>query len=150
VTALTVDGSASDLRDVGIYFWPRQALDILENAIRNSGTAGVTPGPLFGSPDWLDPNHPRRVQWNGNFADGKRCHTNKVPCHTDLEKKFADFLDRARNVVCFFKNERFGFSVTYYESNRPRQYYPDFIIVTEGADGRRTTWLAETKGEIRP
>src|SRR5262249_21979182 len=57
VTALTVDGSASDLRDVGIYFWPRQALDILENAIRNSGTAGVTPVPILGSPDWLDSNH---------------------------------------------------------------------------------------------
>ena len=41
-------------------------------------------------------------------------------------------------------------SVTYYESNRPRQYYPDFIVVTRDADGKRLCWLAETKGEIRP
>ena len=50
-----------------------------------------------------------------------------MPCHTDLEKRFADFLDSAKDVVRYFKNERLGFSVTYYESNRPRQYYPDFI-----------------------
>jgi hypothetical protein len=73
-----------------------------------------------------------------------------VPCHTNLEKQFADFLDRASDVVRYFKNERFGFSVTYYESNRPRQYYPDFIVSTRDADGRDVTWLAETKGEIRP
>jgi len=39
--------------------------------------------------------------------------------------------------------------VTYYESNRPRQYYPDFIIVAREVDGREVMWLAETKGEIR-
>ena len=83
-------------------------------------------------------------------ADGRRCHTNKVPCHTDLEKRFADFLDVAKDVVRYFKNERLGFSVTYYESNRPRQYYPDFIITTRDGDGHNVMWLAETKGEIRP
>ena len=72
-----------------------------------------------------------------------------MPCHTDLEKQFADFLDRATDVVRYFKNERFGFSVTYYESNRPRQYYPDFIVAAREADGREVMWLAETKGEIR-
>src|SRR5207344_2737513 len=41
-------------------------------------------------------------------------------------------------------------SVTYYESNRPRQYYPDFIIAARDKDGREVMWLAETKGEIRP
>ena len=40
--------------------------------------------------------------------------------------------------------------MTYYESNRPRQYYPDFIVVTREPDGHEVTWLAETKGEIRP
>jgi hypothetical protein len=73
-----------------------------------------------------------------------------VPCHTDLEKQLSDFLDRADDVLRFFKNERFGFSVTYYENNRPRQYYPDFIIMTQQVDGRPVMWLAESKGEIRP
>jgi type III restriction enzyme len=150
VAPMTVGGRSSDPRDVGIYFWRRQALDILENAIRSAGVAGVTPVPILRNPDWLDTSLLRRFQWAGILGEGKRCHTNKVPCHTDLEKRFSDFLDRADDVARFFKNERFGFSVTYYESNRPRQYYPDFIVVTEQLDGRTTTWLAETKGEMRP
>lgn len=84
------------------------------------------------------------------MAEGKRCHTNKVPCHSPLEKEFADFLDAANDVVRYFKNERLGFSVTYYEGNRPRQYYPDFIVVGRDKHGREVMWLAETKGEIRP
>ncbi len=49
-----------------------------------------------------------------------------------------------------FKNERLGFAVTYYESNRPRQYFPDFIVAAKDADGREAMWLAVTMGEIRP
>jgi hypothetical protein len=58
-------------------------------------------------------------------------------------------LDRAGDVIRYLKNERFGFSVTYYEGNRPRQYFPDFIITTCDKRGREVTWVAETKGEIR-
>jgi SOS-response transcriptional repressor LexA len=149
VRALEVDGQKSDPRDIGIYYWRRQALDVLENAVRGVGVGGVEPVPILGSPQWLDSATLRRFQWTGVLADGKRSHTNKVPCHTDLEKKFAEFLDRASDVVRYFKNERFGFSVTYYEDNRPRQYYPDFIIVVREASGREIYWLGETKGEIR-
>jgi len=150
VRALEVDGRKSDLRDVGIYFWRRQALDVLENAVRGSGASGVQPVPILGDPEWLDSSMLRRFQWTGILAEGKRCHTNKVPCHTDLERQFADFLDRAKDVVRYFKNERFGFSLTYYEANRPRQYYPDFIVFSLDRDGREVVWIAETKGEIRP
>jgi type III restriction enzyme len=143
-------GVRSDPRDVGIYFWRRQALDALDTAIRGAGAAGVEAVPILGSPEWLDTANLRRFQWTGIVADGKRCHTTKVPCHTDLEKRFADFLDGAKDVVRYFKNERLGFSVTYYESNRPRQYYPDFIVVARDKDGREVFWLAEPKGEIRP
>jgi SOS-response transcriptional repressor LexA len=123
---------------------------VLENAIRGSSLPGVEAVPILGSPEWLDTANLRRFQWTGIVADGKRCHTNKVPCHTDLEKRFADFLDGTKDVVRYFKNERLGFSVTYYESNRPRQYYPDFIIAARDAEGREVMWLAETKGEERP
>jgi type III restriction enzyme len=150
VVPLEVSGASSDVRDVGIYYWRRQALDALDTAIRGAGSAGVEALPILGSPEWLDTTHLRRFQWTGLVADGKRCHTNKVPCHTDLEKRFADFLDGVQDVVRYFKNERLGFSVTYYESNRPRQYYPDFIVVARDKDGREVMWLAETKGEIRP
>ena len=150
VLPMEADGVWSDLRDVGIYYWRRQALDALDTAIRGAGAAGVQAVPILGSPEWLDSAQLRRFQWTGIVAEGKRCHTNKVPCHTDLEKRFADFLDGSKDVVRYFKNERLGFSVTYYESNRPRQYYPDFIVVTRDKDGGEVTWLAETKGEIRP
>ncbi len=150
VTPLEAGGLKSDVRDVGIYYWRRQALDALDTAIRGAGTVDVEAVPILGSPEWLDSANLRRFQWTGVVAEGKRCHTNKVPCHTDLEKRFADFLDGATDVVRYFKNERFGFSVTYYESNRPRQYYPDFIIAARDKDGREGMWLAETKGEVRP
>lgn len=150
VVTLKAGGVESDPRDVGIYYWRRQALDALDTAIRGAGSARVEAVPILGSPEWLDTANLRRFQWTGIVADGKRCHTNKVPCHTDLERIFADFLDRAKDVVRFFKNERLGFSVTYYESNRPRQYFPDFIVAARDADGRDVLWLAETKGEIRP
>jgi type III restriction enzyme len=150
IVALEADGLKSDVRDVGIYYWRRQALDALDTAIRGAGAAGVAAVPILGSPEWFDSASLRRFQWTGIVADGKHCHTNKVPCHTDLEKRFADFLDAAKDVVRYFKNERLGFSVTYYESNRPRQYYPDFIIAARDVDGREVMWLGETKGEERP
>ena len=150
VVTMESGGVQSDRRDVGIYYWRRQALDALDTAIRSVGSAGVEAVPILGNPEWLDTANVRRFQWTGIVANGKRCHTNKVPCHTNLEKHFADFLDRGKDVVRYFKNERLGFSVTYYESNRPRQYFPDFIIAARDADGREVMWLAETKGEIRP
>jgi type III restriction enzyme len=149
VVPLEVGGAKSDPRDVGIYYWRRQALNALDTGIRGAGAAGVEAVPILGSPEWLDSTNLRRFQWTGIVAEGKRSHTNKVPCHTDLEKHFADFLDAANDVVRYFKNERLGFSVTYYENNRPRQFYPDFIIVGRDRDGREVMWLAETKGEIR-
>ena len=41
-----------------------------------------------------------------------------------------------------------GFPVQ--KRKRPRQYYPDFIVVARDGEGREAFWLAETKGEIRP
>jgi hypothetical protein len=57
-----------------------------------------------------------------------------VPCHTDLEREFAIFLDKAPDVLRYVKNERFGFSITYYENSQPRQYFPDFIVAGEMGD----------------
>ena len=98
-----------DKRDVGIYNWRQQALNTLENAVRNSAGSGTTPVPILGTPEWLDSLSMRRFQWTGIVADGKKSHTNKIACHTDLEKEFADFLDCAKDVIRYLKNERFGF-----------------------------------------
>jgi hypothetical protein len=138
-----------DQRDIGIYNWRLQARDLLENAIRGASSSGTEPVPILATPEWLDSSFLKRFQWTGILAEGKKAHTSKIPCHTDLEKTFADFLDTAKDVIRYLKNERFGFSVTYYEQNRPRQFYPDFIVAVRDKDGKETMWVAETKGEMR-
>lgn len=142
--------AGADPRDVGVYFWRRQVVDVLENAIHGAGAGRTTAVPMLGKPEWLDSAGLRRFRWTGVVAAGRKCHTNKAPCHSDLEKKFANFLDRSKDVVRWFKNERLGFSVTYYEGNRPRQYHPDFLVTAHEDDGREVMWVVETKGEIRP
>jgi type III restriction enzyme len=140
---------SSERADIGMYYWSRRALDILETAVRGA-PSGTTTVPIPGEPEQLESGRVRPFRWTGIVAKGRKCHLSAVPCHTDLESDFADFLDRAPDVVRYFKNERLGFSITYYENNRPRQYYPDFIVLVRGDDGQDTWWLAETKGEIRP
>lgn len=136
--------------DIGRWYWRKHAKDVLENAVRGAGSASVRPVPVPGRPAILDTNNWRRFSWPGLLAEGKKTHTNKVPCSSPLEMAFADFLDGAQDVLCYLKNERFGFSVTYFESGRPRQYYPDFVVVVRDATGVETTWVAETKGEVHP
>ena len=106
--------------------------------------------PILGSPEWLDTAHLRRFQWTGIVADGKRCHTNKVPATPTSRSASRTSSTAPRMSSATSRTSGFGFSVTYYESNRPRQYYPDFIIAARDRDGREVMWLAETKGEIRP
>lgn len=137
----------SEKRDVGMYYWTHRVLDILETAVQGAPT-GTISMPVLGSPRHLDTHGIKQFNWTGIVAAGKKCHLSRVPCHTDLEGSFADFLDGAKDVIRYLKNERFGFSVTYYENNRPRQYFPDFIVVQKGQGGE-VWWLAETKGEIR-
>lgn len=144
----------SDVRDVGVQYWRLKVLSILENAVRSTVQNGVQGVPVLGDPEWLDTSSMRRFQWTGIAYPGtktypNKTHTNLVPCHNELEQKFASFLDEAEDVISYVKNERLGFSLTYYEGNRPRQYYPDFIVAQK-EDGRRINWLVETKGEVRP
>jgi type III restriction enzyme len=142
-----VDGS-SVKADIGMYFWTRRALDILETAVQGA-PGGTTTVPLFGDPEQLESGRIRPFGWTGVIARGRKCHLTRVPCHTDLEREFADFLDNAGDVIRYLKNERLGFSVTYYENNRARQYYPDFIVLVRNGDGTDCWYIAETKGEIR-
>jgi type III restriction enzyme len=144
---VSTDGTSEEA-DIGMYYWSRRAMDVLETAVRGA-PSGTTTLPIFGDPDVLESGRIRSFRWTGVTAKGKKCHLTVVPCHTDLEAAFADFLDRAPDVVRYLKNERLGFSVTYYENNRPRQYYPDFIVLVRDDAGKDIWWLAETKGEIR-
>lgn len=140
-----------DLRDVGVWYWRSRLLDIIDTAVRESTDEGIKSIPILGEPDFFNSSSLKRFQWTGVIHESKKSPTILVPCHVDLEKQFASFLDSegASDVNRYMKNERFGFSITYYEANRPRQYYPDFIVVQSTPSGE-VFWLAETKGEIRP
>ncbi|MDG6949873.1 MAG: DEAD/DEAH box helicase family protein [Nitrososphaerota archaeon] len=143
---LQVRGSA-DPRDVGIHYWRLQVVDLLENTIRSVGVVDAKPVPIHADPPFLRSAEMRPFQWSGVIAEGKRSHLSLVACHNDFEKRFADFLDGASDVERFIKNERLGFSITYYQMTRPRQYFPDFVVVTDSSRGKKTNWLVETKGE---
>lgn len=140
----------SDVRDVGIMYWREKVLDTLETAIRAAQGENVRAVPVLGTPEYLDSANLRKFQWTGLSAEGAKCHTNVAPCHSDLERLFAEFLNKAPDVKRYLKNERFGFSVTYYENNRPRQYYPDFIVEVQETESESAFWLCETKGEMFP
>ncbi|MDQ3964634.1 MAG: DEAD/DEAH box helicase family protein [Actinomycetota bacterium] len=138
---------SSHVRDIGMYYWTRRALDILETAVQGAPSGSITT-PVLGSPRYLDSTTIKQFNWTGITAKGKKSNLSRIACHTQLEADFADFIDSANDVVRYLKNERFGFSVTYYENNRPRQYYPDFIVLVKVGKSE-VWWLVETKGEVR-
>lgn len=144
--------SGTDARDVWIPVYRHKVLDILGTAIGASGAEGLSPLPLAGDPPVLDTGEMKQFRWVGPRAEGKKCHLSKIPCDSPLEAEFADFLDSATDVDRYVKNERLGFSVTYFESGRPRQYFPDFIVALEdgNANAQERWTLIETKGEVWP
>ncbi len=73
---------------------------------------------------------------------------NKVPCDNEFEKRFAQFLENARDVLAFAKlPEQFGFAIEYTDSVGNLRYYePDFVAVL--SDGSH--YLIETKGREDP
>jgi type III restriction enzyme len=139
----------SDLRDVWIPYFRHQLLDTLDTAIRGAGSEGLNPVPMLADPPHLDTDSMKPFRWVSFRAAGKKTQLSHVACDSPLEEDFASFLDEASDVGRYVKNERFGFSVTYFEGGRPRQYYPDFVVVTGRDDDERWS-LVETKGEIWP
>jgi len=136
-------------QDIGVYYWRERTFDILETAIREA-PSDMTTVPLFDEPRMLSTDAVPEFKWPAIAVSGNKTHFTKVPCHTDLEARFAHFLDDARDVVKYVKNERLGFSITYHDQGRPRQYYPDFAVLVRDEKGHHAWWLAEPKGEIRP
>lgn len=142
--------AGADLRDVWIPVYRKDVLDTLETEIRSAGVEGVTAVPMLDrDKPHLDTAAMSTFRWVAERADGKKSHLSAVACHFGFEPTFADWLDDAEDVDRYVKNEKFDFSVTYYEGGRPRQYYPDFIVATGEGDAEEW-WVVETKGEIWP
>src|SRR5438128_10115074 len=51
----------------------------------------------------------------------------RYPVTLTLKRRLQTFWTTQKTSSKYLKNEFFGFSLTYYENNRPRQYFPDFI-----------------------
>ena len=80
------------------------------------------------------------------LANASQCVFNLVPCDNDFERRFAKFLQDAKDLQCFSKlPSQFGFAIEYTDNATNLRYYePDFVAVQD--DG--THWLIETKGQV--
>lgn len=80
------------------------------------------------------------------LANASQCVFNLVPCDNEFERKFAKFLQDARDLKCFSKlPSQFGFAIEYTDNATNLRYYePDFVAVQEV----ETHWLIETKGQV--
>jgi type III restriction enzyme len=82
--------------------------------------------------------------WSRPTLPANKTVFNLVPCDNDFERRFARFLEDAKDVAAFAKlPDQFGFSIEYTDSvSNLRYYHPDFVVVlTNGAHH-----LIETKG----
>lgn len=82
--------------------------------------------------------------WSRPTAAADKCVFNLIPCENAFEKEFAQFLEKAEDVVRFAKlPSQFGFAIEYTDGSANLRYYePDFVVVSE--DG--TSHIVETKG----
>src|SRR5262249_2253992 len=82
--------------------------------------------------------------WSRATLAADKCLFNLVPCHNELEKAFAQFLQKPSDHQRFAKlPEQFGFAVEYTDNAANLRYYePDFIAQT--TDG--VHYIVETKG----
>ena len=82
--------------------------------------------------------------WSRPTMKASKCVFNLVPCDNEFEKEFAQFLEKADDVLRFAKlPEQFGFAIEYTDNaGNFRHYEPDFVVLTN--DGRHH--IVETKG----
>lgn len=82
-------------------------------------------------------------EWSGETYDGEKQIFNLVACDRNYEVRFAQFLDRAEDVMAYTKNNRYvHFQVEYLSfKGGMRYYYPDFIVRAKGG-----MFVVETKG----
>ena len=85
----------------------------------------------------------------------KRSSTTRA-AYSKFERRFAEFLDRAPDVLCF---RALGTTEQGASSAMPRVgylkpsgargvYYPDWVAVQRDLDGKISNWMIETKGRV--
>src|SRR6516165_7982811 len=82
--------------------------------------------------------------WSRATLAADKCVFSLVPCLNNFEREFAQFLQKAPDVLRFSKlPEQFGFAIEYTDNSGNLRYYePDFVVLT----GKGTRYIVETKG----
>lgn len=82
--------------------------------------------------------------WSRPTLAASKCIFNLVPCDNEFVKEFAQFLEKADDVLRFAKlPEQFGFAIEYTDvAGNLRYYEPDFVVLTSNG----THYIVETKG----
>ena len=99
----------------------------------------------------------RPFSWKRNLPPLKATKTifNYVAIYNDYEREFAEYLDKAGDVLRFAalgttgqEGSRIPFHVNYLKpSGAIGFYYPDWVVVQE-FDGSEVNWIVETKDRI--
>jgi type III restriction enzyme len=83
------------------------------------------------------------------FTESNKTVFNITHCYNDFEKRFAQFLDKADDIIKFAKlaEEYTKFRIEYLNNKGAiAYYYPDFVAEQKLPDGSPKMWLVETKG----
>ena len=96
--------------------------------------------------------------WRRNLPPlvAKKTVFNYVATYNDFERRFAEFLNRARDVRRFAAlgtteqgNSGTCFRVDYLKaSGAIGFYYPDWVVVQKDSEGEEVNWIIETKGRV--
>jgi type III restriction enzyme len=87
--------------------------------------------------------------WKRAIAECKKTVFNFTPVYNELEKAFAEFLERAGDITKFaaLAETYTHFNVAYLNRKGGQSlYYPDFIAEQKLAKGKTIIWIVETKG----
>ena len=89
--------------------------------------------------------------WRRRHLQCEHTIFNYVATYNDFESEFAKFLNRCSDITRFAAlAEHFTrFRVDYLSpSGAIKFYYPDFVAVQKGKNGKQINWIIETKGQV--
>lgn len=87
--------------------------------------------------------------WKRDIAEARRTVFNYTPVYNNLEKDFALFFEKARDVNKFaaLAETYTKFCITYLNRKGSQSlYYPDFVAEQQLDNGEKVNWIIETKG----
>jgi len=103
-------------------------------------------------------SYTKPFSWRRNLPplEAKKTVFNYVATYNDFERRFAEFLDRARDILRFAAlgtteqgNSGTTFRVDYLKaSGAIGFYYPDWVAVQKDMEGEEVNWIIETKGRV--